>query len=85
MNAQKFRRSMAERKERGCVYSTLANHSICSLHGIAFIMAAIAAKQPNIVLFFADDLACYGHPYAKTPTLDQLAVEGSRFAQHIFF
>lgn len=44
-------------------------------------------RPPNIVLFFADDLgygdlACYGHPYAKTPALDRLASEGTRFTQH---
>jgi len=46
---------------------------------------AQAAKQPNIVFFFADDqtsssLACYGHPLAKTPNIDRLAAEGTRFA-----
>ena len=39
---------------------------------------------PNIVLIFADDLGwsdlgCYGHPYHRTPNLDQLAKEGMRF------
>jgi N-acetylgalactosamine-6-sulfatase len=43
-------------------------------------------KQPNIVFIFADDmgyrdLACYGHPYAKTPAIDRLASEGTRFTQ----
>jgi len=43
-------------------------------------------KQPNFVFIFADDLgyrdlACYGHPYAKTPALDKLAIEGTRFTQ----
>jgi len=47
---------------------------------------AIANNTPNIVFLFADDLgygdlACYGHPYAKTPALDQLAAEGTRFTQ----
>ena len=42
--------------------------------------------RPNFVFIFADDLgygdlACYGHPYAKTPALDQLASEGTRFTQ----
>jgi len=43
-------------------------------------------KPPNVVFMFADDLgygdlACYGHPYARTPTLDQLAKDGTRFTR----
>lgn len=43
-------------------------------------------QRPNIVFMFADDLGfgdlgCYGHPYARTPTLDKLADEGTRFTQ----
>ena len=52
-----------------------------------FLLAcsAQAAKQPNIVFFFADDqtsssLACYGHPLAKTPNIDRLAARGTRFS-----
>ena len=49
----------------------------------------VSAKQqslPNIVFMFADDLgygdlACYGHPYARTPNLDQLAKDGTRFTR----
>ena len=46
-----------------------------------------AAKPPNIVFIFADDLGygdlgCYGHPKAKTPQIDRLAKEGIRFTQH---
>jgi arylsulfatase A-like enzyme len=41
-------------------------------------------NKPNIILLFADDLGygdlgCFGHPYAKTPNLDQLAEQGTRF------
>ncbi len=41
--------------------------------------------RPNIVFFFADDqtsssLGCYGHPLAKTPNIDRLAADGTRFA-----
>ncbi|MDA1045899.1 MAG: sulfatase-like hydrolase/transferase [Verrucomicrobia bacterium] len=55
--------------------------SLCFL----FTCLAQAAKQPNIVFFFADDqtsssLACYGHPLVKTPNIDRLAAEGTRFA-----
>ena len=47
---------------------------------------AIAERPPNIVFLFADDLGygdlgCYGHPYARTPAIDQLAREGTRFNQ----
>ena len=42
------------------------------------------AKKPNIVFFFTDDqtssaLGCYGHPLAKTPNIDRLANQGTRF------
>lgn len=52
-----------------------------------FALASNGAEKPNIVFFFADDLGfgdlkCYGHPYAKTPNLDKLASEGTRFTQH---
>ena len=44
------------------------------------------AGKPNIVFFFCDDLGyadvgCYGHPYAKTPAIDRLASQGTRFTQ----
>ena len=62
---------------------------------LSFIVAAMAlgatpaaaqAKKPNIVFILADDLGysdlkCYGHPYARTPNLDKLAAEGTRFTQ----
>ncbi len=43
-------------------------------------------RPPNVVLLFADDLGygdlgCCGHPYARTPAIDQLAKEGTRFTQ----
>jgi N-acetylgalactosamine-6-sulfatase len=61
----------------------------------ALFMAALAAgappgtapaSRPNIVFILADDfgyadLKCYGHPYARTPNLDRLATEGTRFTQ----
>jgi arylsulfatase A-like enzyme len=42
------------------------------------------AKQPNVVLIFADDLGygdlgCYGATKLKTPNIDRLAAEGRRF------
>src|SRR6185503_19225179 len=52
----------------------------------AGVARAADPGKPNIVFILADDLgygdlACYGHPYARTPALDQLAREGTRFRQ----
>jgi N-sulfoglucosamine sulfohydrolase len=46
--------------------------------------AVLAAEQPNIVFFIADDISqedfgCYGHPTIKTPNVDALAASGMRF------
>jgi len=45
---------------------------------------AQASEKPNILIVFTDDqgyadLACYGNEKNKTPRLDQLAKEGTRF------
>src|SRR5687768_18337999 len=47
---------------------------------------AADAKQPNIVIFLADDLGygdlgCYGHELIKTPNLDAFAKQGARLTQ----
>lgn len=50
-----------------------------------------SAPRPNIVLFMpdemrADALACYGNPVTRTPNLDRLAAEGTRFENcHVQF
>ena len=43
-----------------------------------------AVERPNILIIFTDDqgyadLACYGNKKNKTPRMDQLAKEGTRF------
>ena len=48
------------------------------------VSISLFAKKPNIVFFFTDDqtssaLGCYGHPLARTPNIDRLAVQGTRF------
>jgi arylsulfatase A-like enzyme len=47
-------------------------------------LSCIAATRPNIVIIFTDDLgygdlACFGSTTIRTPRLDQLAREGTRF------
>ncbi|MCW3109034.1 MAG: sulfatase, partial [Segetibacter sp.] len=55
-----------------------------------FLLAAIAQQQaknvgPNIILIVSDDhgreaVGCYGNKAVKTPNIDQLATEGTRFS-----
>ncbi len=49
--------------------------------------ATSAEKARNIVLFVTDDqsptMGCYGDPIAKTPAMDRLAADGTRFT-HAF-
>lgn len=56
------------------------------------VVADIAGSKPNILIIFTDDqgygdLACFGSKTNKTPRLDQLAREGTRYtsfyAQHV--
>jgi arylsulfatase A-like enzyme len=57
---------------------------------IVLIVAAIAFPQrnkPNIIFILADDLgygdlSCYGQRKFKTPAIDRLAAEGTRFTQY---
>jgi len=62
--------------------------ALIAVAATAMVLSVQAAPErpPNIVFILADDLgygdlACYGHPYAKTPALDKLATEGTRFTQ----
>lgn len=50
----------------------------------AYGLGTDAVRPPNVVLIFADDLGygdlgCYGAQGIKTPNLDRLAREGTRF------
>ena len=50
----------------------------------SLLAAAIPARKPNIILILADDLGvgdlgCYGQKIIKTPHIDRLATEGTRF------
>ena len=53
---------------------------------IAWLPFLQAAKSPNFVVIFCDDmgygdLGCYGHPTIHTPNLDRMAAEGVKFTQ----
>ena len=63
---------------------------LCALPALGCLYAQ--ESHPNILIVFTDDqgyqdLGCYGSPTNKTPRLDQLASEGTRFthfyAQHV--
>jgi N-acetylgalactosamine-6-sulfatase len=59
--------------------------SVAVLFPAAALPADTPAK-PNIILILADDsgfadFGCYGHPYARTPNIDSLARDGTRFTQ----
>ncbi len=55
-----------------------------ALFGCAADAASAADRAPNIILVMTDDqgygdLACHGHPYLKTPNLDKLYAQSTRF------
>lgn len=50
--------------------------------------SAAQPRKPNIVYFIIDELgyyelSCMGHPEMKTPNIDRLAAEGTRFTQFL--
>ena len=64
--------------------SPMKNLIFTALLLLALSIHAADAPRPNIVIIFTDDqgyadLACYGNKLNKTPRLDQLAKEGTRF------
>ena len=64
---------------------TLAILTVLLLTQIARAADAPQTVKPNVVIFIADDLtwhdvACFGGPTdARTPNLDRMAAEGTRF------
>lgn len=63
---------------------TLLYYALSALGFTNVARADELPPRPNIVLIFADDLgygdlSCFGAPRIKTPHLDQLAREGTRF------
>lgn len=63
-------------------FRTLGSWLACWVGLLAF--GQIADARPNVVLIITDDqrsdaMSCAGHPYLKTPRMDQIAAEGIRF------
>src|SRR5687767_13705540 len=61
----------------------LTRRSFLAASGAA-VSTAQASRRPNIVFIMADDLGygdlgCYGQKKIKTPNIDRLAAEGTRF------
>ena len=59
-------------------------HLLLTTIAAVLLIANAEARKPNLVVIFTDDqgyadLACYGSTVNKTPRLDQLAREGTRF------
>src|SRR5206468_1061074 len=55
-----------------------------ALSAVATPAVAADATRPNVVIVFADDLGygdlgCYGNKSARTPNLDRMAAEGTRW------
>ncbi len=68
-------------KRRHFLQSTVAGGFLASAG-----LAQTATKQPNIILFYVDDLgwmdlACQGSDFYETPNMDRLAREGVRYTQ----
>jgi len=62
--------------------------TVLSILFVALLHVSVsgAEQRPNFVFMFADDfgygdLACYGHPYVKSPNIDRLASQGTRYEQ----
>ena len=65
---------------------------LCLFTAVAALSTRANAAKPNILLVFTDDqgyadMGCYGNTKNKTPRIDKLAREGTRFtnfyAQHV--
>jgi N-sulfoglucosamine sulfohydrolase len=67
------------------MFRTLIAASLLSIVTLPALADSKATGQKNVVLIVADDLGfmlgCYGDADAKTPNLDQLAREGTRFTR----
>jgi arylsulfatase A-like enzyme len=65
--------------------STLLNDRLCSLaHSSQALSVRPKTSRPNVIFILADDLgwgdlSCYGRPDYRTPNIDLLASQGTKF------
>ncbi|MBK1829619.1 arylsulfatase [Verrucomicrobiaceae bacterium R5-34] len=64
--------------------SRLLITALGSMVGLGALSAVDAARKPNVILIYADDLGigmlgCYGQKIVTTPNIDRLAAEGMKF------
>ncbi len=68
------------------MFSSSKSLLVSLLLGLSLAMVH-ADKKPNIIFFITDDqgygdLACHGHPFLKTPNLDKLYSQSTRFTDY---
>ncbi len=74
---------MAEVTRRNFLGGSMA---AAATQAVASQPASTAGKKPNLILYMpetmrASGIACYGHPLVRTPNIDRLASQGTRFAE----
>lgn len=80
------------RRKPGIARTVVSRDILCDVNlrllttflGLILASAFAASDRPNLILIVADDhgldaLGCYGNPVIKTPHLDALAADGTRF------
>ncbi len=70
-------------KNRAFIFSILATALLFFAENVS---RAADAKKPNIIFILADDLGygdvgCFGQKLIKTPNIDKLSIEGTKFTQ----
>ena len=70
-------------RSRIITLATVTLWTLCVDVCLSADLRSSASSRPNIVWIMAEDisteLGCYGHPAVKTPMLDGLARQGTRY------